>query len=200
MKNDFLIAFWLTLGHEGTYSNDPRDGGGETWMGIARNKNPFWPGWTIIDRIKRSVAWSRGLVAALNEDDELFDLVKALYRKNYWDSLKLDDVLFQDIANEMFDTGVNQGTGTAGKYLQMGLNLLNCNQKYYKNISEDGQVGKNTLTALKSFFAIPGRSEERNLKTILTVLNGLQFSKYKDICDRNEGQEIYFYGWLNRVS
>ena len=198
MTNDFGTAFWNTLGHEGSYSNNPADTGGETWMGVARKKNPSWDGWVIIDRIKQNIA-TKGLVVELNKSEELFELVQSIYRKNYWDALNLDAVLYQEIADELFDTAVNQGTGTAGKYLQKALNMLNCNQKHYPNIIEDGQVGKGTLTALKSFFAIPGRAEERNLKAILKVLNGLQFCKYKEICDNNESQEVFFYGWLNRV-
>ena len=198
MKTDFGIAFHATMSHEGQYSNDPRDRGGETWMGIARKINPFWSGWPIIDQIK-SNANQKDWSMAMNADDELFEHVKSFYKAFYWDALNLDNVIYQEIADELFDTAVNQGTGTAGRYLQEALNLLNSGQKHYKNIEPDGKIGNGTLTALKSYFDIPGRSEERSLKTIIKVLNGLQFCKYKDICKIDEGQEAFLFGWMNRV-
>ena len=44
----FKIAFQKTLLHEGNYSNDPSDLGGETYKGIARNIHSSWSGWRII--------------------------------------------------------------------------------------------------------------------------------------------------------
>jgi lysozyme family protein len=199
MNPDFNIAYNKTKTSEGEYSNDPNDAGGETWKGISRIKNPTWAGWSIIDKIKTSVAKNE-LILALNKNEELTFLVNAFYKQNHWDSLNLDYVLYQEIADELFDTGVNQGPATSGKYFQQSLNFLNSNQKYYKNIDEDGVIGQGTLTALKAYFNIPGRLESDKLKVLLKVLNGIQFCKYKDICVKNETQEVFFYGWvLNRI-
>ena len=41
-----------TLETEGYYVNDPSDSGGETYCGIARNSNPKWQGWKIVDKHK----------------------------------------------------------------------------------------------------------------------------------------------------
>ncbi len=40
MRSSFNIAFELTVGLEGAYSNDPRDPGGETKFGIAKRYHP----------------------------------------------------------------------------------------------------------------------------------------------------------------
>ena len=40
---------------EGFYSNDIDDSGGETLYGIARNKNPKWLGWKIVDEYGEDV-------------------------------------------------------------------------------------------------------------------------------------------------
>jgi lysozyme family protein len=48
----FKTAYALTMGHEGIYSNNPKDRGGETYKGIARKFHPSWEGWKAIDRMK----------------------------------------------------------------------------------------------------------------------------------------------------
>ena len=42
--NVFLTAFANTMIHEGGYSVDPGDSGGETYMGISRHHWPDWAG------------------------------------------------------------------------------------------------------------------------------------------------------------
>ncbi len=49
---DFKTAIEATLKAEGGYVNDPDDPGGETYKGIARNRNSKWSGWTHIDLLK----------------------------------------------------------------------------------------------------------------------------------------------------
>ena len=39
---EFSEAFTQTAAHEGGYSNDPLDRGGETYRGIARVHHPDW--------------------------------------------------------------------------------------------------------------------------------------------------------------
>lgn len=199
--SDFIPAYNLTMSHEGQYSNDPRDLGGETWKGIARKMHPEWEGWEVIDTIKNSVLISN-LAKVLNADDELEDLVQAFYKAEFWDKLNLDLIKEQDIANELFDTAVNQGSIIAMKQFQEALNLLNNNQKHYSDIREDGKPGPETLKAYMGYTLtahFPGRSVERNNRTLIALMNGLQCARYAEICEANPDQEVYFYGWMNRV-
>lgn len=198
---EFNIAYGKTMSHEGQYSNDPRDLGGETWKGVARKMHPNWDGWPIIDQIKRSVITS-DLSRILRDDEELEQMVQAFYQSEFWDKLMLKKITAQDIANELFDTAVNQGRVIAVKQFQQALNLLNNNQKHYSDINEDGKIGDATLRAHDAYMLtanFAGRSQERVVSTILKVLNGLQFQRYAEICESNPVQEVYFYGWVNRV-
>lgn len=76
------------LAMEGGYVNDPNDRGGETYKGVARNANPGWPGWKIIDQLKR-----RGFVtaaqinAALKGNQEMDRYVDMLYKARYFDTV-----------------------------------------------------------------------------------------------------------------
>lgn len=196
----FKLAYSNTLSHEGGYVFDPNDRGGETYKGISRVNFPNWEGWRIIDSVKANVNREK-LNSTLAAMLELRHLVETFYLKIFWLPLKLD-ALEQEIAEEIFDTAVNQGAITAAKYFQHALNLLNNNQKHYSNITEDGSIGPGTLKAYQAYMLtarFPGRSDERNTRTLLKVMNGLQFERYAEICRRNESQEVYLYGWLNRV-
>lgn len=184
---NFEKAFAITLGHEGGYSNDPLDVGGETYKGVARKANPTWAGWGILDNFKKD---KKNFPKNLDDDSALQFHVKKLYKTSYWDVNKLDSVNDQNIANEAFDTGVNMGTVVAAKYIQEALNLLNRNQKSYPDIKVDGIIGNITLGILNS---------HPNLKAVFKTMNGLQFMKYVEICKNNPSQERFFYGWLNRT-
>lgn len=198
---DFKPAYELTLANEGGYSNDPRDRGGETWKGIARKMHPEWPGWEIVDETKAHTIVTQ-IGFALSKDQELDELVQAFYKAEFWNKLLLDQIASQDIANELFDTAINQGTVIATKQLQEALNLLNNNQKHYSDINEDGKMGNDTLKAFRAYMLtanFPGRSTDRNVRTILKLMNGLQAARYAEICENNPDQEVYFYGWVNRI-
>lgn len=199
--SDFFCAYHDTMLYEGSYSNDPRDRGGETWRGIARNIHPKWEGWALIDEVKQNVNAAQ-LVKALQQDDELDEMVRNFYEAEFWKPLQLDEIKEQGIAAELFDTSVNQGAVIAVKAFQAALNLLNNNQKHYSDINEDGKMGPATLKAYSAYMLtsnFPGRSVERNVATLLKVLNGLQFARYVEICRNKPDQEVYFYGWVNRV-
>lgn len=198
---NFFISYGKAMSHEGSYSNDPRDGGGETWKGITRRFYPEWEGWEIIDR-EKVISPIHELNANLNNNDLLEDLVLRFYESEYWEQLLLSRIREQDIADEVFDTAVNQGLGTSGKYFQKALNLLNNNQKYYSDLVVDGQIGNKTIKAYRAYMLTANfrsRSTQRNINTLLKAVNFFQTKRYIDICEKNPGQEVYFYGWLNRV-
>lgn len=183
----FEKAFDLTLGHEGGYVNDPHDPGGETYKGIARRRHGTWQGWVIIDKLKKFGDFPKNL----DEDSALQSHVKEFYKKEFWDVMRLDDLNDQTICNEMFDTAVNQGSGTAARYLQEALNVLNRGGKDYKDIAVDGKIGRITLGIVNS---------HPRAYNVLKALNGLQFMKYYNLAKNDEKFEKYLNGWLNRVT
>lgn len=183
---EFKSAYEKTMGHEGGYSNDPLDAGGETYKGISRVYNPSWEGWLIIDAAKTNPNFR----SELRNNQKLNDLVLLFYKARYWDVNRLD--LFpQAVAEELFDTGVNMGTGRAAKFLQQALNYLNRNGSLYSDLDVDGKVGPNTLNALS---AVSG--DERVLLAILNTLQGMHYLQYMD---NNPSQERFVRGWFKRV-
>lgn len=185
----FKEAYKITLGHEGGYSNDPDDVGGETYKGVARRYHPNWKGWRMIDIYRGSPNFPQ----VMNSDAELQGHVEDLYKALYWDINLLDECSSQMVANEMFDTGVNMGVGRAGKFLQKALNLLNKGGKIYSDVVEDSKVGPNTIRALRSCI------DYRGYEYIYKILNILQGMHYINYMTKSPTQEKYAYGWLKRV-
>lgn len=117
----FIDAYKKVLNNEGIYSNDPDDAGGETYKGISRKANPNWDGWISIDAIKK--AHPTTFKGILKKTPELEKKVQELYKDKYWDCFELDDVSSQLVAEQMFDTAVNQGQTAAIKFAQRVLDL-----------------------------------------------------------------------------
>ena len=171
----------ILIGKEGGYTNDPKDNGGETIWGITK-----------------AVADAFGYVGSMK--DMTKDQAKEIYRKRYWIQPKFDQVflLSPEIAEELFDTGVNMGVNTAGKFLQRALNVLNANSTVYPDMGVDGSIGAMTLSALGKFLQFRKQDGE---SVLLRMLNAQQSVKYIEIAENNTVQERFEFGWQsNRVS
>lgn len=186
---DFLIAFKKTLGHEGGYSNDKDDPGGETYKGISRVFNPSWPGWVIVDNLRHAEGFPRNLDA----HGELQKHVEQFYKASVWDRFQGDRILVQGIADELFDTGTNLGLARAIEFLQECLNALNRNQQLYPDIPVDGQLGPRTLETLQLCLA------HRSPDLLLKAMNCLQGSYYLARMKQSPVKEKFALGWFNRV-
>ena len=81
------------------------------------------------------------------------------------------------------------GQYKAQTILQESLNLLNRNERNFKDLAVDGVIGKNTILAYNKV----------DKKILLKVLNGLQFMNYVRIVERNPSQEVFFNGWMRRI-
>jgi lysozyme family protein len=135
-----------------------------------------------------------------------FETAKMIYKKNYWDVLKLDQIENQEVANQMFDTGVNCGVGIAVKHLQRALNLLNRNNESYidpgtdevkylgwEDVKVDGLIGDVTLNIVRT------KLKESDMIHLVNSLNGLQFMRYVEICERDVTQKKFYRGWIKRT-
>jgi len=187
---NFTTAYNITCGHEGGYSNSKIDMGGETYKGISRRYNPLWEGWVIIDQYKQHPNFPD---SAYN-DSRLDKSVKDFYKDHYWDVNLLDEFSSQNLANEVFDTGVNLGVGPAAKFLQRGLNALNKNGTKWDDIGEDGKIGPATLRAMSACLSLIGD------ELLFKVINILQGIHYLNTMNKSKEQEDHAYGWLSRVS
>lgn len=185
----FDEAYLETGGHEGVYSNDPDDPGGETVFGIARKHHPKWPGWKWVDEHKRHPADFKQRIAG---DPRIIETAKDWFKSRFWDPVRGDEIP-AEIAKELYDTAVNMGPPTAVRFLQEALNLLNKRGRSYPDIQEDGVFGPATMRALNSYLA------KSPLERLLVVMNILQGAKYVNLMRTNPVNEKYV-GWFNRVA
>lgn len=186
---DFFKAYDITLGHEGGYVDDPDDVGGETYKGVARRFHPEWDGWQIIDALKRSPNFPK----ILDREVSLQAKIKSFYKLMYWDRFQGDSIPVQELAEEMFDTGVNMGVHRAVKFLQRSLNYLNRNGKLFDDMADDGVLGPTTLRCLQTFL----QKDSPNI--LLKIMNVLQAQHYLKYMSKSPKQEKFCRGWFNRV-
>ena len=122
---DFKIAFNKVIKAEGGYVNDKDDRGGETYLGISRVHHPKSEMWEIIDarkRMKPGIS-NRELTKILKDIPALDRIVMDIYRNDYWNEVKLDEVPSQKISEQIFDMSVNAGKGNGIKCAQRVLGL-----------------------------------------------------------------------------
>ena len=123
----------------------------------------------------------------------------SIYRRLYWLRPGFDRVALRasKIAAELFDTGVNMGTGTAVGFLQRALNALNRAARDYPDIAVDREIGPRTLSALDGFLKARGKGGET---VLLRAMEALQGERYIALAERRPSQEAFLYGWLaNRI-
>lgn len=192
---ELMPALREYFGHEGLYSDDPGDPGGETWMGIARKRQRGWRGWAIIDDIAQGIERGRDeFVHSLTADLDLGDAVHDFYL-HQWESLGLGQVPDQSVAVEVFEAGQNVGPRRALKWLQEVLNAMNREGKDWPDIAEDGGFGARTL------FAVRACLRRRGTRQLVLALNGRQYVHYWQLVRRNPDKwERFFNGFLRRVS
>lgn len=187
----FVQCYGVLIGHEGAYSNHAADRGGETYKGISRVAHPSWPGWILVDECKNQEDFAQCL--AVNEILEY--AVKKFYHEEYWSVFSADE-LPVSVGYELFDIGVNMGVSKATELLQSALNAFNKQEDYWPDLNVDGAFGPKTLGTAKAMCALSSRDGEG---VLVKALNCLQGARYIDIAYRNETQEVFMWGWFNRV-
>ena len=120
MQSNWIKCLETILHHEGGYVNHPKDPGGETNLGVTK-------------RVYEDFGGTKDMKDLTRED------VEPIYKKNYWDRVKGDD-LPAGLDLCVFDFGVNAGTGRAAKYLQTMIGTV-----------ADGGIGPNTLKKLGEY-------------------------------------------------
>jgi lysozyme family protein len=127
---EFEIAEKITGINEGGYANNKADRGGETFAGIARNFWANWLGWKYIDKYKADYARAKAnnqtkltLAQWINasakvKTEPVRGLIIQFYKDNFWTINKLDQIADQQLANSIYDFGVNSGKGRAVQFLE----------------------------------------------------------------------------------
>ena len=158
MNKNYDKCLETILHHEGGYVNHPEDPGGETNLGVTKRVYQEWGG-------------------TKDMKDLTFDDVAPIYKKNYWDKMKCDD-LPSGLDLCVFDFGGNAGPGRAAKYLQSLIGTV-----------ADGGIGPNTLAKLKEY------TDETGVKETITNYQNERQSYYEKLSTF----KTFGRGWTRRV-
>ncbi len=155
---DFDSAIVKTLAREGgaRYTETPGDSGGATKYGISKRAYPQLDIRNITEQQARDI-----------------------YRADYWNAVQGDAIRSQEVAENIFDTAVNMGTGRAVRITQMVLGLS----------PVDGNLGPATLAAINA--ADPAR--------FVADYTLAKIARYVGICNKDRSQRQFLMGWLNRA-
>lgn len=122
---NFDKAFELLIGHEGGFTQNPKDAGNWTGgkVGVGMNKGT-----------KYGIASNS--YPNLDIKNITLDHAKLIYKRDYWNKVKGDE-LPQALAFHVFDMAVNGGVSRGIKLLQKTVGTI-----------EDGIIGPKTLESL----------------------------------------------------
>jgi type VI secretion system secreted protein VgrG len=165
---DFEKAIPHILKYEGGYVWHKKDPGGETNLGITDRLDGKVDGMIDLDGDGKGDVTVKGLTVAQ---------AKQVYKKRFWDVMKGDDFVDQQVATLVFDGFVNMGANGI-KMLQRALYLV-----------DDGKVGPKTLNAVNA--ADP--------RFVFTRVKALRQSFYISLADRKPDMKVFLKGWLNRI-
>ncbi|MFC1895601.1 putative peptidoglycan-binding domain-containing protein [Thermodesulfobacteriota bacterium] len=103
-------------------------------------------------------------------DGNLKEMATTFFRWRYWGSIPGDELPWQDLADELYGTAVNNGANKAVRFLQEALNLLNRNAANRPDIAVDGAFGPVTMHTL--YLAVKADRGTRRVLDLLYLLQG----------------------------
>lgn len=161
-RSNFPAALKELLIHEGGYVNHPKDPGGRTNLGVTQRVYEDWVKHPVDEKIMRSLT---------------VDHVRALYKANYWDAVKGDDLpIGLDLC--VFDFAVNAGVRRGARYLQRLVGA-----------TPDGVVGPATIAAVRRYV------RENSLADAINAYQDARVDYYKQL----KTFPTFGRGWLRRV-
>lgn len=128
-------CFEILIGHEGGYTNDPRDPG--NWTGGMCG-------------VGRCLGTKFGIAANTYPHLDIPNLTlaqaKEIYRGDYWSRIRGDE-LSPAVALVAFDGAVNSGPAQSARWLQQAVGA-----------ATDGRIGPATLSAVRAYVARHGEA------------------------------------------
>ena len=168
---DFKPAFAFVLQHEDSTRSGKVtvDAGGRTRFGIAEKFHPDLP----------EEFFTGPAEDALAEAEKIEE-------REYWDAMRLGEVENQNVANKLFDMGVNMGVRQAAFYAQRAANAL---VAVDVRLAEDSVIGPRTLAAINAGDPI----------VYYQLLCQFSAAFYRHVAAVNPAQAVNLAGWMKRA-
>ncbi len=160
----FEVGIDKLLEREGGYVNDPADPGGETKYGITKRDHP-------------------------NEDIRNLTPARAaqIYHQEYWDPLRLGEIVDDGVAWKIMDMAVNMGRGTAANRAQRTVNYILPGTP----LVVDGNLGPASIAAIN----------QCRSRLMLLGLEAYAAARYIELVESPEHPQFdkFADGWLIRA-
>jgi lysozyme family protein len=106
-------------------------------------------------------------------------MVREFYRTEFWDKMRGNEISNQEVANTIFNFGVNAGMSMAVKLAQIVVGA-----------TPDGGIGVKTVEKLNQI------TDGKQFKQAYALA---KLARYAEICNKNRSQSKFLLGWLNRT-
>lgn len=161
---NFKLYFPTLLQYEGGWVNDPADAGGCTNLGVTIPALKSFRGKSVTCTDIKNLTKGEA---------------ELIYKKNYWDKIKGDDIKSQSVAEFLADYAVHSGISKASKVVQelVGVNA-------------DGVIGPKTVDAIN----------KQDSKTLFDKLKLNRRTYFEGIVRANPSQQKFLKGWMNRIN
>ncbi len=183
-SDNFSRAHLFTARWEGGLSDHPSDKGGLTSHGVSlaflKDLATTSTGKNLLQSLCIRVPVTRASVAGITREK-----AAALFRHEFWDRLKCDQLPFRQAAM-LYDAAVNCGCKQALKFSQRGYN--NC-VNYGSKLAVDGLMGPLTRRALS-----------QDTPALVRAILQCRRDFYEQLAQSKPSQAVFLKGWLNRVN
>ena len=173
------IMYRLEFSNEDNVLEQNATENGWTFMGVYQGAFPNLDLWkTVRQKVQQANGSMKLAGSMLYNNVAVREMIDEFYKKEFWDKARLDEVVSQQIANEIFVAGVNMGMKKAVMMAQVLV-----------GVPSDGAVGPKTLKALNAFDAT----------AFDEMYDELENAHYNAIIVANPSKRIYAKGWRNRA-
>lgn len=156
MSADFDVSQTLVKRAEGGYSIDPRDAGNYTGgkVGIGDLIGTNWgiSAPTLVSELKRL---GGAPPTASTMKNLQYASAIAIYKRNYWDTIKGNEIKNQTLANIIYDESVNSGVGAAKRTVKDSLGISSYDVNAINNANQ-AKLANNILSKRKAAYEKEG--------------------------------------------
>lgn len=184
-QGTFQDAHQFTAKWEGGLSDHPADRGGLTaygaTIGFVQEIAATASGKNFLQAIGVPLPVTKAVMRQLRPGQ-----VAAMFRRERWDALRLDELPFRQAAL-LYDAAVNHGPAQGVRLSQRGYNR--CVGPQGVKLSEDGILGPLSRKALQT-----------DTDKVVSAVIQARREFYEGIVARRPDQGVFLGGWLNRAN
>lgn len=182
--SSFEFAVRFVLSNEGGLSENPNDTGGITNHGVSLRFLRELPS----ENLKRLGIFY--LVTEQTIRDLTIDQAILIYKYEFWEKEKFDQIICNIAAAYIFDMAINHGISKGIKLVQRSLWAANPDLSRKLLLKDDGVLGEDTLYRINEFC--------NDNCVLIGALRATRAGFYRLLVEKNPKDREFLNGWLER--